>query len=896
MKSMSKIVALIVAVCLLCPMMAFANEPLGNQIFSDVSEADWFYSYVKNVSEKNFLEPTAEKTFEPDVPITRAAFVAAIARLSGEDVTAFNKSSFSDIKSTDWCAPYVEWAYRNGIASGTQKDVFSPDASITREQAAALIHRFLNKNEYVISTEKSNFSDAESISSYAELPVAICQNAGILTGYADSVFNPAGHITRAEAGAVITRLEEYIDNSKKERIFNAEDQRKINIAIKALNKPIKEDIELAKDVYNVAFSKSFTLTGNAHAILEKTFALQQNPQADVITKETVTLMEMAAEGLYGVTNIEGVSEKYFGKKQEVITSADFITGDIIVFESDTENEDTAVMYIYDGKQFSKLKLTANKESVEDVLKKAFLAERFVVLRPSYVMHNVNPSLPYKEEEMKDSQKAVVATAENYLLRGYRIQYADTRLAPSGEFRWKLEREPEDYTLGEWGYTNCAAFVTDVHRNAIGWKTDMFATYNLLRAEFIRKYYYKPTGKETNAERQTVEEKFYKQISPSDIIVIRRRDGSGHAMLYVGNGNIIHSSGYTYNYNTGVEVYEPSIRYLQLKDLFTPAGGERRYLFSGLITEVAIIRPINIWDANFPENSLKRIENMKGIVAEKLSSHKPGITVNPGEEMTFTFSVFNTNDYEVNLHVSDKLPSNTTYVSGAEKFDGKNLSWDIAVPAGETVEVSYIVKVNKTVDENNNNTVVSTEGKVGEVFTNCSGTKIRRTLTSPEQEKLVNAVKTFSFTSGNPIENINAIYNSAFSAKNIIPVKTPEDVAKELFAERSEKAGTYTLNTEGNMAKMVVPSLFGGRCYLTKIFEYKKQGDFARTRLVKEENLMVGDIVARYDNESSMFYLYTGNELIDLSTGEKVSDIKQCLESLLASQLYFAVIRPAAVMK
>lgn len=895
MKSIRKVTAIIITICLLCPILVFANESTGNQLFSDVSESDWFYSYVKNVNEKNFVEPIDYNTFEPNVPITRAVFLAAIAKLSGEDMSTFTKSSFSDIKAADWHAPFIEWAYQNGIASGTDSNTFSPDASITREQAAAFIHRFLNKNDFIISTEKSTFKDAESISSYAELSVTICQNAGILKGYKNSVFNPDGLITRAEAATVITRLEEYINNRKKNRILNEEDQKKIQTAIKALDMPIKEGMNLAKDIYTVAFSKSLAVTGNAESVLNYVFA---DLSADVIKKETVILIETIVNGLYGGTESLEIPQKYFGEKKENITSADFITGDIIAFQ----NNDDAYMYIYDGTRFSKLDYEVIKEDFDSVLEKALLSKRFVVLRPSYGLPNINPSLPYKEEKLNKDQEAVVTAAENYLLRGYRIQYADTRLVPSGEFRWQAGvKAPEDYTADEWGFINCAAFATDVHRYAIGWSSDMTTTWQLIT---LPTYNYKPTGKETESERQEIEKIFTDNLIPSDIICFIRNSGNGHAMLYVGNGNIIHSTGSTYNYTKGIENYEPSIRYMQLKDLFSPASGESNYVFGGKISDIAIIRPLTLWNGLLPESSVNRVENMKGIVAEKLSSHKSGMTVNPGDEMTFTFSIFNTNDYEVNLPVSDVVPTNTTYLSGAEKVDGKNLYWNITIPAGETREVSYTVKVNKTIDTKNT-VVESTEGKVGNVPTNCIATQIVRTLTDNEQEKLVKAMENFTFTSDNPVENINTIYKKAFSVSNILPAKTTDDIKNGIFVERKEKAGTYTLKKDGALSLSVVPSLFGGRTVysstgdktvIANAYEYKVQGTYYRTRLVKEQNLMVGDIIVRYDKESSVFYLYTGSELIDLSTGEKVADTKACLDSLLASQLYFAVVRPSALMK
>lgn len=911
MKKSMKVIAIILLVCLSVQPMVFATNDADYQEFTDVSRGDWFYSSVKNVCEKNIFSGTSPNTFEPDVPITRAMFVTVLGKLANIDISLYNQSSFSDVKPSDWCSPYVEWAYQSGIASGTQQEFFSPDSPISREQAAVLIERFLTHKDYIVSNEvNTKYTDAESISDYAKRSVTMCSNAAIFKGDENTNFNPFGDITRAEAAAVITKLDEYITNKTKVRVFNEEDQKKVALGIKVLNKPIKEGIALAKDIYTIAFSKNFSLSGTAHEILDFAFALYENPDAEIVKIHTVTIMEMIAEGLYGGTKINGNLGNYFGDQKTELAPADFITGDIIVLQSDSSNPDSAMMYIYDGAGFSLLKYEAKKETFEDVITTALSSERFVVLRPSYVMHNLNHALPRTEEEMTDPQKAVVATAKNYVLRGYRYQYADTRLSDGyADYRWQFGlKAPEDYTLNEWGYTNCAGFVTDVYRQAVGWNTDMYLVSHLLRAEYIRPFYYKITGTETEAEMKEIEDTFYQEIKPGDIICTRRYDGNGHVMLYVGNGEFIHASGSTYNYTKEVENSEPTARYQQLKDLFTPAGGVNRYIFAGKLSEISLARPLSIWhgyqDKNaknsvsfIPENSRNRMKNLQGIVAEKLSSHNSASTVNPGDEMTFTFSIFNTNDYDVTLSVSDEVPSNTSYVSGAQKVDGKKLLWEVTVPSNETLEVSYKVRVNQTIDLDNA-TVYSESGKVGGVLTNCPAVQIKKTLTAKQQEKLINTANSFVFTSNNPVENANKIYNDAFSVKNILSVRTMEDLANGLYDVRSDCdwENRYDLKTTGDLANMVAPSLYGGRKLFANPFQCKIDGPYYRTRFVREHNLITGDIIARFDKESSVLYLYVGGNLLDLSTGQKVEDVSKCLEKLLASQIYFTVLRPSTIMK
>ena len=79
--------------------------------------------------------------------------------------------------------------------------------------------------------------------------------------------------------------------------------------------------------------------------------------------------------------------------------------------------------------------------------------------------------------------------------------------------------------------------------------------------------------------------------------------------------------------------------------------------------------------------------------EKLASHKSYVSVNPGEEITFTFEVMNANSGSRVVSITDTLPENTEFVavSGGAERNGA-LSFSVAVGAGQTASVSYTVRV------------------------------------------------------------------------------------------------------------------------------------------------------------------------------------------------------------
>ena len=67
-----------------------------------------------------------------------------------------------------------------------------------------------------------------------------------------------------------------------------------------------------------------------------------------------------------------------------------------------------------------------------------------------------------KSEYSDLEKALIATAETYWLRGDRTQY-DTSMMSSTEFRKEhLTKNPEDYTVDQYGYLDCSTFTYDLH--------------------------------------------------------------------------------------------------------------------------------------------------------------------------------------------------------------------------------------------------------------------------------------------------------------------------------------------------------------------------------------------------------------------------------------------------
>lgn len=177
----------------------------------------WAKEQIAQLAQKGILNGTGNGNFSPNHSITRAQVVQALAKLSGEDLSAYQTNSFDDVKSGVWYAPAVAWAEAKGITSGSGARTFSPNAQITRQDLAVMLQRYVSLvagHTLPAVNAPIQFTDGDSIAAYARDAVSLMQSAGIINGFSDGSgyrFAPKQNATRAQAAAMIAQLDQAIN-------------------------------------------------------------------------------------------------------------------------------------------------------------------------------------------------------------------------------------------------------------------------------------------------------------------------------------------------------------------------------------------------------------------------------------------------------------------------------------------------------------------------------------------------------------------------------------------------------------------------------------------------------------------------------------------------------------
>lgn len=182
-------------------------EVQGSSYYDDVRTDAWYYNAVTFVTDRGYFNGVSEMLFAPYIDMNRAMFVTVLGRMANVDTSKYMGLAFSDLEAGMYYVPYVKWANENGIVLGRSDTIFDPEASITREEMAAIMYRYC---EYIgmDMTPKNTvfmerYTDRNEISDWAVTYVEWAVGCGLMRGMTDHTIDPLEHASRAQVAQVI---------------------------------------------------------------------------------------------------------------------------------------------------------------------------------------------------------------------------------------------------------------------------------------------------------------------------------------------------------------------------------------------------------------------------------------------------------------------------------------------------------------------------------------------------------------------------------------------------------------------------------------------------------------------------------------------------------------------
>lgn len=399
------------------------------------------------------------------------------------------------------------------------------------------------------------------------------------------------------------------------------------------------------------------------------------------------------------------------------------------------------------------------------------------------------------EQMED---AVTALGWAYYAKEKKIQYDSVELTTpilskyfGGSYRVTENVAPEYGTSDTTIFSVCTDYTTKCYYNALDFalmdhplnfvtrsannRADSFYKEDLVvlrwwgdnyngdgkLSEEMVKYGATEDKRMTSDEVRAFLKDWDKNLRPGDIFI-----HSGHALIYMGNGQITHCWGGKYSRDTGTDSYELSGSiatgtvesvFLEGPDLVT----KNSYLIkdqdkTSTGNYLLIVRPINVLmdgdhaklGVTIPKDTQTRLQ-YPVMEIDRTVSITPLGTAYTGQELTYSMVIRNATtlkeyrtyrtardgkayegeDYK-GLPVTDKVPAGTTLVPGSITEGGiydektNTVTWNVDISAGTSKNLAYKVTVNAKRGE----TIAAADAWVGnihaaEITNKVGGTKL-----------------------------------------------------------------------------------------------------------------------------------------------------------------------------
>ena len=150
----------------------------NDRVFLDVTNDKWFSEYVYTAADNGWM------------------------------------TGFDDVDGNKYYAQAIAWAKAAGLVTGdTGTGMFRPDATISRQELAAMLARYAAKcgEDTAVDADAilGEYEDADTVSEWADGDVAYLVSTGVMGS--DSPLRGADPITRAEVATMVVRLDGVFD-------------------------------------------------------------------------------------------------------------------------------------------------------------------------------------------------------------------------------------------------------------------------------------------------------------------------------------------------------------------------------------------------------------------------------------------------------------------------------------------------------------------------------------------------------------------------------------------------------------------------------------------------------------------------------------------------------------
>lgn len=178
------------------------------------SDTAWYLNPVSFMYVTEVMTGYEDGSFAPEADLSRGDIVTMLWRIAGEEEMEYDEALYTDVEEGAYYETAAMWANETGIMTGLSEGTFGYGNETTREEIATILYRYasalvesgdLDEGALEATDDLSSFSDAASVSSYAEKAMQWAVGSGIISGNDDGTLAPGRAASRAEIAAMTTR-------------------------------------------------------------------------------------------------------------------------------------------------------------------------------------------------------------------------------------------------------------------------------------------------------------------------------------------------------------------------------------------------------------------------------------------------------------------------------------------------------------------------------------------------------------------------------------------------------------------------------------------------------------------------------------------------------------------
>jgi len=180
--------------------------------FTDIVKGSETEGYVRDLYYRDLTNGTSATIYSPNANLTRAQAASFITRAL--KLEAKGQATFSDIANLKAeTQKEITALAEAGIVKGVNGSKFNPNAKVTRAQLALMFSRAYNLQHDAKTGLKADFSDISQYDAETQNAIALLKDLKIVSG-ANGKFMPGNNATRAHMAKMLSNYVPFVKESK----------------------------------------------------------------------------------------------------------------------------------------------------------------------------------------------------------------------------------------------------------------------------------------------------------------------------------------------------------------------------------------------------------------------------------------------------------------------------------------------------------------------------------------------------------------------------------------------------------------------------------------------------------------------------------------------------------